>query len=192
MIRVDKATLEDKRDFIRHFLEKQELKNKLCHSLLNYLCNYDELLDKLHFVDNARPYEHAIVVTAKYMDYVPFAFYSKGSVSADPESTFKTFQVEHKTNQFRDLYIQVNFIGKEADYRYLNIVENRIESTELRKQNAEDKKLANSIIASSINNFTIQALYKKIDIALDQRNKTDFQLYSTELITLLQNKKQTH
>lgn len=188
---MDKATLEDKRDFIRHFLEKQELKNKLCHSLLNYLSNYDELLDKLHFVDNARSYEHAIVVTAKYMDYVPFAFYSKGSVSADPESTFKTFQVEHKTNNFRDLYIQVNFIGKEADYRYLNIVENRIESTELRKQNVEDKKLAHSFIATSMNEFAIQALYKKIDTSLDERNEVDFQLYSTELLSILQKKKQT-
>lgn len=44
----------DKKNFVRWFLKNFQLKRRECVWILNYLLSNDELLENIHFVEEAR------------------------------------------------------------------------------------------------------------------------------------------
>ena len=63
----------DKKDFIKHFLQLFELKRRECAWLLTYLTSDDQLMERVHFVEQAAYTPRAIIITAKGVDHIPFS-----------------------------------------------------------------------------------------------------------------------
>lgn len=47
------VSVNEKKDFIRWFLNHYQLKRRECVWILNYLMSHDSLMEKVHFVEQA-------------------------------------------------------------------------------------------------------------------------------------------
>ena len=48
------VSVNEKKDFIRWFLNHYQLKRRECVWILNYLISHDQLMEKVHFVEQAQ------------------------------------------------------------------------------------------------------------------------------------------
>lgn len=164
------VSLDEKKEFIRWVLKGFQMKRREVIWILNYMITNDELLQSTHFVEDAHYCPKAIVLsTTNSVGGVPFRFYHGSIMTADAEKTFH----EIRTKPNEDLYIQVNFTSQTAPLPYFNVLEeNQYKPKYLKDETVE--KEANFIIEESLRQFQENMLLKKIDLALDTKNKKAF------------------
>jgi uncharacterized protein YpiB (UPF0302 family) len=172
----------EKKQFIKWFLERYELQNREAEWLLQYLCSNDQLLERVHFIDNFRNLPKTILISAKDVQMTPFKFYKNKRVTSDVEKAFLDIH-NHPTE---DIYIGLFFKDRASSPEYAAVLEaNPLDDTR-GTTDALVELQAELILDHSIRKFQRNRLYQAIDEALDNRNRQKFMELTFHLKKLLE------
>lgn len=174
------VSIKDKKDFIRWFLSNYQLKRRESVWILNYLINHDSLLDKVHFIREARYCPRGIVISTHCSKDVPFRFYKNHIVTTDAEKSFHDIRLNRKD----PIYIQLSFKNANQSAEYVAVLEDNPFLPEDFFITKKEKSLAKEILQASLYDYQLHNLKAKIDAALDNRDVESFQLYSSQLSEL--------
>jgi len=174
--------LNEKKAFIRWFLKNFQLKRREGVWILNYLLSNDDLLEHVHFVDEAHYCPRAIVMSTVDTTSIPFRFYKDNIMTSDAEKAFHDLRL----NTSEEIYFQLNFPSIPPDPLYLAVLEENPYVPELFIPE-KDRIAAQQLLENSVLAFQEQLLLKQIDEALDAGDKERF----FELSNLLQALKHT-
>lgn len=171
------VSVNEKKEFIRWFLNNYQLKRRECVWILNYLMSHDELMKKVHFVEHAQYCPKGIVMSTHCVDDVPFRFYKENVMTTDAEKSFHDIRL----NRDQDIYIQLNFKSSFSNARYVAVLEENEYLPKHLQVNEKDRILAERFLKNSVITYQREKLLKEIDIALDNRDKEAFERLSKQL-----------
>lgn len=169
-------SVNEKKEFIRWFLNHYQLKRRECVWILNYLMSHDQLMEKVHFVDHADYCPRGIVMSTQCVDDVPFRFYKDSVMTTDAEKSFHDIRL----NRDQDIYIQLNFKSVHKSHQYALVLENNPYMPEHLQITDKDREIAELFLKNTIKNFQLEQLREKIDQALDRKDKELFIELSTQ------------
>jgi IDEAL domain./UPF0302 domain. len=179
------VSVNEKKEFIRWFLNNYQLKRRECVWILNYLMSHDQLMAKVHFVENAQYCPRGLVMSTQCVDDVPFKFYKNSILTTDAEKTFHDIRL----NRDEDIYIQLNFKGAHQSYQYAIVLEENPFMPDTLQISEKDRDLAEKFLQYTSVKFRIDRMKKEIDQALDERDAETFDELSGKLNLLLKEMK---
>lgn len=174
-------SVNEKKEFIRWFLNHYQLKRRECVWILNYLMSHDQLMEKVHFVEHAEFCPRGIIMSTQCVDDVPFRFYKDSIMTTDAEKSFHDIRL----NRDQDIYIQLNFKAAHKSHHYALVLENNPYMPEHLQISEKDRELADQFLKDSIKSFQLEQIREKIDRALDQKDKEEFMRLSDQLKKIL-------
>ncbi|HHY73181.1 MAG TPA: YpiB family protein [Bacillus bacterium] len=176
------VSVNEKKEFVRWFLNHYQLKRRECVWILNYLMSHDQLMKKVHFVEKAEYCPRGIIMSTHCVDEVPFRFYKDSVMTTDAEKSFHDIRL----NRDQDIYIQLNFKASFTCAKYVLVLEeNKFIPTHL-QVNEKDQQLAQQFLEESLLSFQRDKLLKQIDDALDKFDFDKFMFLSAKLNALLE------
>ncbi|MGE6629542.1 ReoY family proteolytic degradation factor [Bacillus sp. NPDC077027] len=174
------VSVNEKKEFIRWFLNHYQLKRRECVWILNYLMSHDSLMEKVHFVEQADFCPRGIIMSTHCIDEVPFRFYKENIMTTDAEKSFHDIRL----NKQQDLFIQLNFRSSYHSPEYAAVLETNPHIPKDLYENEQDKGLADKVLEHSIATFQKERLMKEIDDALDRHDQEAFNKLAKELSLL--------
>lgn len=171
------VTNTEKKAFIRWFLKRYDMKRRECVWILNYIVGHDDLLERIHFVEEAHFCPRAMVMSTTDSSGIPFRFYKGNIMTADAEKSFHDLRL----NPNEDMYIQVNFPKLPPNSNYLAVLEDNPHIPKYLQSNFGDREVAEQLLDASIMNFQKESLLRQIDEAIDEGNKERFLELTNEL-----------
>ncbi|PCK20971.1 hypothetical protein CEY02_10110 [Bacillus pumilus] len=174
------VSVNEKKEFIRWFLNHYQLKRRECVWILNYLMSHDSLMEKVHFVEQAEFCPRGIIMSTHCVDEVPFRFYKENIMTTDAEKSFHDIRL----NKQQDLFIQLNFRSAYRSPEYAAVLETNPHIPKDLYENEKDKDLAEKVLEHSISTFQKERLMKEIDEALDRHDQETFNKLAKELSLL--------
>lgn len=174
-------SVNEKKEFIRWFLNHYQLKRRECVWILNYLMSHDQLMEKVHFVEHAEFCPRGIIMSTQCVDDVPFRFYKDSILTTDAEKSFHDIRL----NRDQEIYIQLNFKAVHKSHHYALVLENNPYMPEHLDISDKDRELAEQFLQTSIKNFQLEQIREKIDKALDRKDKEEFIMLSEQLNRIL-------
>ncbi|WP_073004838.1 ReoY family proteolytic degradation factor [Virgibacillus chiguensis] len=177
------VSVEDKKSFIRWFLNHYQLKKRESVWILNYLMNHDEILHHLHFVREAKFCPRGIIMTSQCSSETAFRFYKNQLVTTDAEKSFHDIRL----NKTEALYLQLNFKKSYRSALYIAVLEENPFIPNDYFITAQDKEVAQQLLDQSRYEFQKSFLNKQIDQALDCMNEEAFLKLTKELQMLEEN-----
>jgi uncharacterized protein YpiB (UPF0302 family) len=171
------VSVNEKKEFIRWFLNRYQLKRRECVWILNYLMSHDQLMKKVHFVEEAQYCPRGLVMSTHCVEDVPFRFYKENIMTTDAEKSFHDIRL----NKEEDIYIQLNFSKSNASYQYAAVLEENPFMPKYLVINEKDRIIAEQFLKESIQIFQRDRLLKAIDDALDRQDKEMFEKLSEQL-----------
>ncbi|WP_174734002.1 ReoY family proteolytic degradation factor [Mesobacillus harenae] len=171
------VSVNEKKDFIRWFLNHYQLKRRECVWILNYLMSHDQLMEKVHFVEKAQCCPRGLVMSTHCVDEVPFRFYKENVMTTDAEKSFHDIRL----NRDEEIYIQLNFHASNKAHQYAAVLEENPYMPRQAEISEKDKQIAERFLTDSIQRFQKEKLLKLIDEALDKQDKGEFQRLSKQL-----------
>ncbi|WP_144521247.1 ReoY family proteolytic degradation factor [Bacillus pumilus] len=174
------VSVNEKKEFIRWFLNHYQLKRRECVWILNYLMSHDSLMEKVHFVEQAEFCPRGIIMSTHCVDEVPFRFYKENIMTTDAEKSFHDIRL----NKQQDLFIQLNFRSAYRSPEYAAVLETNPHIPKDLYENEKDKDLAEKVLEHSIATFQKERLMKEIDEALDRLDQETFNKLARELSLL--------
>ncbi len=178
------VSVNEKKEFIRWFLNHYQLKRRECVWILNYLMSHDQLMEKVHFVEHAEYCPRGMIMSTQCVDDVPFRFYKDSVMTTDAEKSFHDIRL----NRDEDIYIQLNFKSANKSHQYALVLEKNPFMPEVLQITEQDRKLASQFLKASIKNFQLEQLKKKIDEALDKKDEETFIKLTEQYNKILQEK----
>lgn len=176
-------SIKDKKIFVRWFLKNHQLKRREGVWILNYLLSNEELLENIHFVDEAHYCPRAIVMSTVDSSGIPFRFYKGNLMTSDAEKSFHDLRLNPKESMF----IQLNFPNVPPHQFYLVVLEENPYMPYELYISEKDRLMAEQLLQNSMQAFQQEQLLQQIDEALDRGDKERF----FELSSLLQALQQT-
>lgn len=170
----------EKKDFLKSFLKQYELKRRECAWLLNYLMSDDNLMERVHFIEQAEQTPKALVISAQGVSTIPFSFRKNQHVTTDAEKAFHDIRL----NQTEEIYIELHFKGAKSYSLYLAVLEDNPYLPENQKRAEVMENEAEQLLSHSLYMFNRSKLLEQIDQALDTRDQTLFNQF-TEALRLL-------
>ncbi|WP_332630125.1 ReoY family proteolytic degradation factor [Halalkalibacter flavus] len=167
----------DKKEFLKTFLQQFELKRRECAWLLNYLMSDDELMERVHFVEQAAHTPKALIISAKGVDSIPFSFHKEKHVTTDAEKAFHDIRL----NQTEDIYIELHFTGARQYPPYLVVLEDNPHIPENLELAVAFQKETEWILDRALKSFKKERLLSDIDRALDEQDQERFKHLVLEL-----------
>ncbi|QST03103.1 YpiB family protein (plasmid) [Pontibacillus sp. ALD_SL1] len=164
-----KITIEDKKGFIRWFLNHHKMKRREGNWMLAYFLNHESMLERVHFVRDARLYKRGIVISAHGCAGEPFCYYKDQEIIKDAEEGFHDVRL----NRDDAYYIQLNFKNSIRNDKYAYILEED-ESTSENPFKDEDEKVAEHFLMALVQQKQMEELKKEIDQALENRDQEQF------------------
>lgn len=174
-------SVNEKKEFIRWFLNHYQLKRRECVWILNYLMSHDQLMEKVHFVEHAEFCPRGIIMSTQCVDDVPFRFYKDSILTTDAEKSFHDIRL----NRDQEIYIQLNFKAVHKSHHYALVLENNPYMPEHLEISDKDRELAEQFLQTTIKNFQLEQIREKIDKALDRKDKEEFIMLSEQLNRIL-------
>jgi uncharacterized protein YpiB (UPF0302 family) len=174
------VSVNEKKEFIRWFLNNYQLKRRECVWILNYLMSHDQLMRKVHFVEQAQYCPKGIIMSTHCVDDAPFRFYKENVMTTDAEKSFHDIRL----NREEDIYIQLNFRESFHSSHYVLVLEDNPFMPKHLGISDKDKKLAKKFLEESIFTFQRDKLLTLIDEALDNQDQDEF-LRLTKLLNTL-------
>ncbi len=166
-----------KKDFVRWFLKRYKLKRRECVWILNYLLSHEQLLENVHFTDEAHYCPRAMVISTINSESIPFRFYKGNLMTADAEKSFHDLRLHPEEK----MYIQLNFPNSHACPQYAIVrEENPFLPVEL-QVSARDRKIAEQLLEESAASMSLELLMKRVDEALDANDRERFLVLSAML-----------
>lgn len=160
----------EKKEFIRWFLKRYDMKRRECVWVLNYIIGHDDLLERIHFVEEAHFCPRAMVMSTTDSSGIPFRFYKGNIMTADAEKSFHDLRL----NADEDMYIQLNFPKIPPNPTYLSVLEENPHIPGYLQSNFGDKEVAEKLLEASMKEFQQDTLLKQIDEAIDRGDKELF------------------
>jgi uncharacterized protein YpiB (UPF0302 family) len=160
----------EKRDFLKWFLEKYQLKRRECAWLLNFLMSDDILMERVHFVEQAEHCPKALMISANDVDQVPFAFHKNQHVTMDAEKSFHDIRL----NRNEDIYIQLNFKDKQTLPQYAAVLEENPYLPVNSDEETVKGLLAELVLDEALRVEKLRNLEEQIDIALAHKDRNAF------------------
>jgi len=171
------VSVNEKKDFIRWFLNHYQLKRRECVWILNYLMSHDQLMEKVHFVEQAQNCPRGIVMSTHCVDEVPFRFYKENVMTTDAEKSFHDIRL----NREEDIYIQLNFRASFKAPQFAAVLEENPYMPKSIQISEKDRQLAEKFLSSSIEKFQKEKLLNLIDEALDNNDEKTFKQLTEQL-----------
>lgn len=171
------VSVNEKKDFIRWFLNNYQLKRRECVWILNYLMSHDQLMKNVHFVEQAQYCPRGIIMSTHCVDDVPFRFYKENVMTTDAEKSFHDIRL----NRDEEIYIQLNFRSSFHTQQYVAVLEENPFMPQHLQVNEKDTMLAEKFLEESIHTYQKEKLLKQIDEALDQQDPSKFQKLTEQL-----------
>lgn len=171
------VTVNEKKDFIRWFLNHYQMKRRECVWILNYLISHNQLMEKVHFVEDAQHCPRGLLMSTHCVDNVPFRFYTENVMTTDAEKAFHSIRL----NRDEEIYIQLNFHNKQLSHQYVGIIEDNPYLPKHLLVNKEDQSIVDKILEDSLKDFNRKKLMIAIDEALDNNDKESFMKLTDEL-----------
>ena len=177
------VSVMEKKEFVRWFLKRYQMKRRECVWILNYLLRHDDLLQKVHFVEEAHYCSRAMVMSVTESTGVPFRFYKGNLMTADAEKSFHDLRLHPN----EDMFIQLNFPLVPPSSEYLAVLEENPFMPKYLHINDKDRLIAEEVLKNSMHSFREENILRQIDEALDTNDKDKF----IELSKLLQGMKES-
>ena len=175
------ASNAQKKTFIKWFLKHYQLKQREGVWLLNYLLTSDELLSYVHFTDDADYCPQAIFMSTVETNGLPFRFFNKAMMSADPQHAFNLLK-QLKS----DVYIQLNFKGRQQSAQYVAVLEtNPYHQNEKPNRPIIDLRQSKTDMDYTMIKQYEEHLRERIDQALDAGDKETFMKLVQQLNNLV-------
>lgn len=174
------VSVNEKKDFIRWFLNHYQLKRRECVWILNYLMSHDQLMEKVHFVEQAQYCPRGLIMSTHCVDKVPFRFYKENVMTTDAEKSFHDIRL----NRDEYIYIQLNFHASNQAHQYVAVLEENPFVPKHLQVNEKDGVIAEQFLQDSIERFQRDNLLLLIDEALDKQDRETFQMLTKKLIDL--------
>ncbi|WAA10567.1 ReoY family proteolytic degradation factor [Fervidibacillus albus] len=175
------VSVNEKKEFIRWFLNNYQLKKRECVWILNYLMSHDQLMAKVHFVENAQYCPRGLIMSTQCVDDVPFRFFKNSVMTTDAEKSFHDIRL----NRDEDIYIQLNFKSVHQSYQYALVLEENPFMPDTVLISEKDRQLAEQFLQYTLLQFQVEKLKKEIDEALDEKNEKTFLQLSKQLNKVL-------
>ena len=175
------VSIDDKIHFLKWFLRNHSLKKIEAKWLLDYIAAYPKLMERLHFVSDAKAYEESILISTKEMGTPSFIHRNKDLISHDIEQ----YYLAHTKNSDREIFVELNFPNRHSCNRYLTVL---IEDPKTATLSYFEKMEVENIINHSMHTFKENQLLSDIDKALDEHNAPEFFRLSGELRKIYKNK----
>ncbi|SDJ67577.1 ReoY family proteolytic degradation factor [Sediminibacillus albus] len=170
-------SIKDKKEFIRWFLRNYQLKRRESVWILNYLINHEKLLERVHFIREARFCPRGIVISTFCSDEAPFRFYKNHIVTTDAEKSFHDIRLNRKD----PVYIQLNFKNANQSAPYVAVLEDNPYLPDDYFITKKDRLAAKNLLETSIYHTQKERLQFEIDRALDERDQKRFDQLLQEL-----------
>ncbi|MDZ5473248.1 ReoY family proteolytic degradation factor [Bacillus sp. 31A1R] len=177
------VSVNEKKDFIRWFLNHYQLKRRECVWILNYLMSHDQLMEKVHFVEQAQYCPRGLVMSTHCVDEVPFRFYKENIMTTDAEKSFHDIRL----NRDEEIFIQLNFYASNQAHQYVAVLEENPFMPKNLQISEKDRIIAEQFLSTSIKKFQKEKLLQLIDEALDQQNEKAFATLTEQLKRLGKN-----
>jgi uncharacterized protein YpiB (UPF0302 family) len=171
------VSVNEKKEFIRWFLNHYQLKRRECVWILNYLMSHDQLMNKVHFVEQAQYCPRGLIMSTHCVEEAPFRFYKSNIMTTDAEKSFHDIRL----NREEEIYIQLNFRSSYASHQYAGVLEENPYKPKILKANEKDKLLAEQFLETSLVNYQREKLLELIDKALDEQDEESFKKLTTQL-----------
>ena len=171
------VSINEKKDFIRWFLNHFQLKRRECVWILNYLMSHDQLMEKVHFVELAQYCPRGLVMSTHCIEDVPFRFYKENVMTTDAEKSFHDIRL----NRDEEIYIQLNFHASNKAHQYVAVQEDNPYLPKRNHVNEKDRLLAERFLTTSIQRFQEEKLLRLIDHALDHNDQLAFRSLTDQL-----------
>lgn len=175
------VSVNEKKDFIRWFLNHYQLKRRECVWILNYLMSHDQLMEKVHFVEQAQYCPRGLIMSTHCIDDVPFRFYKENVMTTDAEKSFHDIRL----NRDEEIYIQLNFHASNKAHQYAAVQEDNPYLPKNNQVNEKDRLIAERFLTASIQRFQKEKLLQLIDHALDNHDENEFKKLTEELKKLI-------
>lgn len=166
-----------KKEFVRWFLKRYKLKRRECVWILNYLLSHEQILENVHFTDEAHYCPRAMIISTTKSESIPFRFYKGNLMTADAEKSFHDLRL----HEDEKMYIQLNFPNSHSCPHYASVREENPFLPSYLQVSETDRKTAERLVEESIALMTEETLMKGINEALDTNDKERFLILSTML-----------
>ncbi len=174
-------SVNDKKEFIKWFLNSYTLSKKEAAWLITYISSKENLLEKVHFVNDIIGLPKAILISTDCVTMTPFKFYKNNRVTPDVETAF----LDIRSNPDEDIYIGLFFKERDTSPEYANVLEgNPMEKQKLVKNNLLEL-MAELSLDQAIREFNKKKLYEAIDTALSKGDRKIFYELTDELNKVL-------
>ncbi|WP_226579317.1 ReoY family proteolytic degradation factor [Halobacillus litoralis] len=163
-------SVNEKKDFVRWFLNHFQLKKRESVWILNYLMNHESLLSSVHFVHEVKFCPRGMEISAQGVSDPPFRFYKGQVMTNDAEKSFHDLRM----NQGEPVYIQMNFENAQQCSKYALVLE---ENPYLPKDyylNDRDKNEAERLLSISLLQHRQKQIEERIDEALINGEREEF------------------
>ncbi|MBT2690023.1 YpiB family protein [Bacillus sp. ISL-47] len=171
------VSVNEKKDFIRWFLNHYQLKRRECVWILNYLMSHDQLMEKVHFVEQAQYCPRGLIMSTHCVDEVPFRFYKENVMTTDAEKSFHDIRL----NRDEEIYIQLNFHASNKAHQYAAVMEENPFMPKSLQISEKDRLIAERFLTESLEKFRREKLLELIDEALDKQDKKAFSILTQQL-----------
>lgn len=175
------VSVNEKKDFIRWFLNHYQLKRRECVWILNYLMSHDALMEKVHFVEQAQYCPRGIIMSTHCVEEVPFRFYKENVMTTDAEKSFHDIRL----NREEELFIQLNFRSAYQSPQFAVVLESNPFMPKHYTMNEKDRVVAEKVLETSIKTFQKEKLLSAIDAALDRHDESAFHELTDKLKNLV-------
>ena len=172
------VSVREKKQFVRWFLQSYKMKRRECVWILNYMLSNENLLNRIHFVEEGHYCPRAMVMSSTESKEIPFRFYKGNLMTADAEKSFHDLRL----NPEEEMYVQLNFPNIPPSSLYLSVLEENPFIPKDAVINPQDRLMAEKLLHESMSKFREESILKQIDEALDRNDKEKF----FELSVLLQ------
>lgn len=172
-------TIAEKRHFLRWFLANYQLQSREAEMLMRYIMTRENVLRRVHFVENFRQLPRVIVVSSNCVQVAPFRYYRRNKpVSTDVEQAFLDLY-QHPDD---DVYIGLYFKDRGTSTAYSAVLE-EVTSSELEPAVREMISMqAEWLIDELTHSYERSRLMAEVDAALDRHDREAFIAASKMLI----------
>lgn len=168
-------SVEAKKEFLRWFLKRYQLKRRECVWILNYLISHEKNLENVSFTDDALHCPRALVISTSKSSEIPFRFYRGTMMTADPEKTYN----DMSRYENEKLYIQLNYPDKHKCSMYATVFEDNdfLVNTDVDKSVKQD---AEKLIIEMEERLIGWSFNTLINMALDEGDNKAFMRWTEE------------
>ncbi|QPC46689.1 ReoY family proteolytic degradation factor [Mangrovibacillus cuniculi] len=171
------VSVNEKKEFIRWFLNHYQLKRRESVWILNYLMSHDDLMKRVHFVEEAQYCPRSIIMSTHCVDEIPFRFYKENVMTTDAEKSFHDIRLYKED----DIYIQLNFRSASACYQFAAVLEDNPFVPKNHRITEKDRIIVEQFLRKSLEDYQKQTILDQIDEALDQGDREKFTFLTERL-----------